>query len=147
MAAGWDHLIPAWFARLHPRYRTPTNSIYLTGALIAGLLVFSSLGVHAAEAFQVLEQRFVGAVLAGLPGDVCDSGSGGAGVAAEACLRGSGWTSAGGFLATAFTFLLTAYPFVDVVDARLYAVKILGTTLAANVVGYGFYRVRNRRSA
>ena len=29
MTAGGDHLIPAWFTRLHPRYRTPTNSIYV----------------------------------------------------------------------------------------------------------------------
>ena len=35
-------------------YRTPTNSIFVTSGLIAALLVFASLGVHAAEAFQVL---------------------------------------------------------------------------------------------
>ena len=27
MVAGWDNLIPAWFSRLHPRYKTPINSI------------------------------------------------------------------------------------------------------------------------
>ena len=88
----------------------------------------------------------VGAVFTGLSGDVCDS------VVGSRVLRKRlpawvGWTSAAGFLATAFTFLLTAYPFVDVVNARLYAGKILGTTLVANVLGYGFYRVRNRRIA
>ena len=25
MVAGWDHLLPEWFSRLHPRYRTPTG--------------------------------------------------------------------------------------------------------------------------
>ncbi len=52
------------------------------------------------------------------------------------------WSSGVGFLATSFTFLLTAYPFVDVVNAKGYAAKILGTTLVANGVGYGFYRGR-----
>src|SRR5437868_12562782 len=27
MVAGWDHLLPAWFTRLHARYKTPVNSI------------------------------------------------------------------------------------------------------------------------
>src|SRR5438477_10903035 len=27
MVAGWDRLLPGWFARLHPRYKTPINSI------------------------------------------------------------------------------------------------------------------------
>ena len=25
MAAGWNHLVPAWFTRLDPRRSTPTN--------------------------------------------------------------------------------------------------------------------------
>jgi amino acid transporter len=54
MAAGWDHLIPAWFTRLHPRYRTPVNSIGFTCALVLLLLVLANIGVHAQEAFQVL---------------------------------------------------------------------------------------------
>src|SRR5258705_5899296 len=27
MVAGWDRLLPAWFSRLHPKYKTPVNSI------------------------------------------------------------------------------------------------------------------------
>ncbi|HLI76166.1 MAG TPA: APC family permease, partial [Acidobacteriaceae bacterium] len=34
MAAGWDHLAPAWFSRLHPRFRTPTHSIFFSAAAI-----------------------------------------------------------------------------------------------------------------
>ena len=142
MAAGWDHLIPDWFSRLHPRYRTPTNSIFVTGGLIAGLLVFASLGVQAAEAFQVLNnassELYSLAYLAMFAIPMA-----GAQMLRKRLPRWDGWHSAAGFLATAFTFLLTAYPFVDVVDARWYAVKILGTTLVANVLGFCFYRVRN----
>jgi amino acid transporter len=54
MVAGWDHLIPTWFSRLHPRYRTPTNSILVATVLVAALLVLASAGVRAAEAFAVL---------------------------------------------------------------------------------------------
>src|SRR6266436_5127725 len=27
MVAGWDRLLPGWFSRLHPRYKTPVNKI------------------------------------------------------------------------------------------------------------------------
>lgn len=52
------------------------------------------------------------------------------------------WTSIAGFAATLFSFLVSAYPFVDVVNPRAYAAKILGTTLLSNVIGYTFYRIR-----
>ena len=77
--------------------------------------------------------------LAGVPGNVCDPG-GGAKALRRRLPRWVAWSSGVGFLATSFTFLLTAYPFVDVVNAKVYAAKILGTTLVANGVGYGFYR-------
>jgi hypothetical protein len=50
-----------------------------------------------------------------------------------------------GLCATLFSFLVSAYPFVTVVDPRAYAAKILGTTLISNIVGYTFYRIRNGR--
>jgi len=143
MTAGWDHLIPAWFSRLHPRYRTPTNSIFLAGALIAGLLTFASIGVKAAEAFQVLNNAaselysLAYLVMFAIP-------IVGAKILRETIPTWVAWSSAIGFLATAFTFLLTAYPFVDVVNPALYATKILGTTAVANILGYLFYRTRNR---
>jgi amino acid transporter len=54
MVAAWDHLIPAWFTRLHPRHRTPTRSL---AAISLAALIFSYLassGTGAAEAFQLL---------------------------------------------------------------------------------------------
>src|SRR5581483_4471813 len=38
MVAGWDNLLPGWFAKLHQKYRTPVNSILFVGATT---LVFS----------------------------------------------------------------------------------------------------------
>ena len=39
MAAGWDELVPEWFTRLHPRWKTPVNSIVSTSALVIVLLL------------------------------------------------------------------------------------------------------------
>ena len=54
MVAGWDRMIPAWFTRLDPRWKTPTRSI----AVIVGLSIFFGLlatyGTGAQEAFQVI---------------------------------------------------------------------------------------------
>src|SRR6201996_8749430 len=55
MTAGWDHLAPRWFTRLHPRFNTPANSIYFTTAVVAAMLVFGSLGVRGAEALDLLK--------------------------------------------------------------------------------------------
>lgn len=54
MVAAWDHLIPAWFTHLHPRYRTPTRSLAVISltAVVFSFLASSSAG--AGEAFQLL---------------------------------------------------------------------------------------------
>ena len=143
MAAGWDHLIPEWFTRLHPRYRTPVNSVVFTCALVLLLLLLANVGVHAQEAFQVLtnaatthyEIAYIAMFAIPLVGAK----------ALRARLpRWIRWTSLTGVCATLFSFLISAYPFVDVVNPRVYAMKILGTTLLSNIVGYTFYRIRNR---
>ena len=141
MTAGWDALVPKWFTRLDPRYRTPVNSIWVSAAVIGALLVFASVGVKAAEAFQVLNnassELYSLAYLVMFAVPVV-----GAKALRRRLPRWVAWSSGVGFLATSFTFLLTAYPFVDVVNVKAYAAKILGTTLLANGVGYGFYRGR-----
>jgi glutamate:GABA antiporter len=144
MAAGWDHLIPAWFTRLHPRYRTPTNSIGFTCVLILLLLVLGSVGVRAQEAFQVLtnagvthyELAYVAMFAIPLMGAKTLR------VVLPGWLR---WTSAVGLCATLFSFAISAYPFVDVVNPLAYAGKILGMTLVSNAIGYFFYRARSLR--
>jgi glutamate:GABA antiporter len=146
MTAGWDHLIPTWFTRLHPRYRTPINSTVFTGALVLVLLVLGNIGVHAQEAFQVLQNAAIThyeiayVAMFAIP------------LIGARTLRAKlpswiRWTSLVGLCATLFSLLISAYPFVDVVDPRAYAAKILGTTLISNIIGYTFYRARNRRPA
>ena len=33
MVAGWDRLLPNWFSRLHPKFKTPINSVIFVSAL------------------------------------------------------------------------------------------------------------------
>jgi APA family basic amino acid/polyamine antiporter len=47
MTMGADGLLPGWFARVHPRFKTPANGTWLTGlaaAVIGGLLPVRILG-------------------------------------------------------------------------------------------------------
>jgi amino acid transporter len=142
MTAGWDHLIPEWFARLSKGKQVPVNSILVSTAIVAAVLVLGNLGVKAAEAFQVLTQASIElyalAYLAMFAIPIV-----GARALRRRLPRWVAWTLGVGFVFTLFSFVLTAYPFVDVVDKRAYAAKILGTTALANIVGYGFYRWRN----
>jgi amino acid transporter len=142
MTAGWDHLIPEWFARLSKGKRVPVNSILVSTAIVGALLVLGNLGVKAIEAFQVLMQAsselYALAYLAMFAIPIV-----GAKVLRRRLPRWVAWTTGVGFAFTLFAFVLTAYPFVEVVDKRVYAAKILGTTALANLVGYVFYRWRN----
>ncbi len=143
MAVGWDELVPEWFTRLHPRWKTPANSIVCMAAVVFLLIVMANIGVHAQEAFQVLSNASVThyeiAYLAmfAVP------------LAGQAALRKRlplwlKWTSVAGLCSTAFSLLISAYPFVTVVNARAYAAKILGTVVLSNCVAVGFYKLRRR---
>jgi hypothetical protein len=56
------------------------------------------------------------------------------------------WTSAVGVCSTMFSLLISAYPFVSVVSARIYAAKILGATALSNLIGLAFYRFRSKQA-
>jgi amino acid transporter len=141
MVAGWDHLIPAWFSRLHPRYRTPSNSILMAALLVAALLVLASAGVRAAEAFAVLNNA--SNILYGLAYMAMFIIP----LAGARALRDRipAWVAglcAVGFCATLFSCITDAYPFLDVADPLQFGIKILVTTLLTNLLGYAFYRSR-----
>ncbi len=138
------NLVPAWFTRLHPQWRTPVNSILCTSVLVFLLLVLGSFGVHAQEAYQLLSNASLAhyelAYLAmfAIP------------IAGASALRSTlpWWlkgTSLIGFCATLFSLMISAYPFVDVVNPKVYAAKILGTTALSNLIGFTFYKLRTRR--
>jgi len=146
MAAGWDHLIPAWFNKLHPVHKTPVNSIYLTSAIIVAMLVLGSAGVRAAEAFGVLNDassEFYGlAYLAMFLIPIC----GALGVRSR-LPRGVAVVCAIGVLTILFILALNAYPFMSAVRPGQFAAKVIGTTLLVNAIGWMFYRSRRRAAA
>ena len=141
MTAGWDHLIPEWFARLSKRNHVPVNSILVSAGIVAALLVLATAGVKAAEAFQVLSQAsqelYELAYLAMFAIPIV-----GIKALRDRMPTWVAWTTGVGFAFTVFSFVLTAVPFVDVVDSRAYAAKILGTTFLANAIGLAFYWAR-----
>jgi amino acid transporter len=146
MAVGWDRLIPEWFTQLDARRKTPRNSILFTSGLIFLLILLSNLGVHAQEAYQVLsnaslthyELAYIAMFAIPLVGTA------GLRRSLPASLK---WTSLVGLGATLFSLLISAYPFVTVVNPLSYAAKILGTLLVSNLVAVIYYAVRTRSSA
>ena len=141
MVAGWDHLIPQWFSRLHPRHCTPTNSILVAAVLIALLLVLASAGVHAAEAFALLNNA--SNILYGLAYMAMFTMP----LVGARALRGRipAWVAALcviGFCATLFSCLTSAYPFLDVANPLDFAIKLAAATLSINLLGFVFYRSR-----
>lgn len=146
MAAGWDHLVPGWFARLHPRFRTPVNSIAVSTVIIAALLVLGSAGVRAAEAYAILNdsasELYALAYLAMFLIPIAG--------ARALRVRLPWWVRAVcalGVVSIVFCLMFNAYPFVSVDSPALFALKVLGTTVVLNAVGYAFYRLRSRPAA
>lgn len=110
------------------------------------MLVFGSLGVRAAEAFDVLNNAstefYVLAYIAMFT----------IGLFGVHHLRRHlprwviAWCGLGA-LVCLLILVLNAYPFVDVASPLGFAVKIVGTVVAANVLGYLFYRRAANRGA
>ncbi|HTR77290.1 MAG TPA: APC family permease, partial [Gemmatimonadaceae bacterium] len=55
VVAGWDHLLPQWFTRIHPRLGTPVNSIAVVAVVSILFGLGGIAGVHEQEAYQLLD--------------------------------------------------------------------------------------------
>ena len=111
--------------------------------LVFLLLVLASVGVHAQETYQLLSNastthyEIAYLVMFAVP------------LMGRAALRRRLplWlklTLIAGGISTLFCLLISAYPFVNVVDAHAYAIKISGTVMVSNCVAIGFYWMRTR---
>ena len=145
MVVGWDNLLPSWFTTLHPRFRTPVNSILFIG-LVA--MVFGAVGIAGVgeqEAFQLLENAsgiFYGLTylilfaipLVGLR---------------HITPRPSIWlriASLSGFAVTVHYVVLSILPIIDVASWASFAAKISGVVIILNLVGCAlFFAARRRR--
>jgi amino acid transporter len=144
MVAGWDRLIPAWFTRLDPRWKTPTRSIAVIVALAIGLGLLATYGTGAQEAFQVINSvANVGygiyyLMMFAIPLVVGDK----FGPRAGFWLRAA---AISGILVTAISTAFLLLPIVDVPSKWLFAAKVAGTGLVLNLVGLAVYWNGTRR--
>jgi amino acid transporter len=144
MVAGWDNLLPGWFTRMHARYRTPVNSILFVGAATFFMSVVGLIGVGKQEAFQILWNAsgvfYALTYLAMFAIPII--GLRAAGVKIPVWLK---IAAASGFLMTALYVALSIVPIVKVESQLLFALKIGGLIIIANLVGLGFYLFAKRR--
>lgn len=145
MVAGWDNLLPAWFTKMHARYKTPVNSILFVGAATLVMGIVGLIGVGKQEAFQLLWNAsgvfyaLTYLVMFAIP---------------LFGLRASGqepplWLKAAAFCGFAMTLLyvgLSVMPIIQVESRLMFAVKIGGLIVVANLMGLAIFLMAKRRA-
>jgi glutamate:GABA antiporter len=138
MVAGWDHLMPQWFTKLHPRFKTPANSILLVGCMTLGFGLLSLIGVGHQESFQLLFNAggifyaltylFMFAIpIVGLR---------------VVRPRPPLWLRAAavsGFVMTMLFVGLSIFPIIDVKSSISFTVKISAVIVGANILGVAIF--------
>jgi len=144
MVAGWDHLLPDWFTRLHTKYKTPVNSILFLGAVTLAGSAAALIGVGPQEAYELLlTWAFTFYAIAYLALFAIPLLS-----PKDRGLRPRWWlrlAAVSGFLMTLVYVVLSIFPVIDVKSSWGYSLKIATVVLGANVLGWFIYRVGRRR--
>src|SRR6516162_1081357 len=144
MVAGWDCLLPNWFSRLHPRYKTPINSIIFVGATTLVIAISSQIGAGIQEAFQLVDNAanvFYGIVyftLFAIP----IFGTSAIRSGAPIWLRIASICGAAVSLSAIF---FTVYPIIDVPSPLSFAAKIIAVTVIANAIGIAIFALGQKR--
>ncbi len=146
MTAGWDHFLPSWFTALHPRWKTPVNSILFVAALVTTMLLLSMLGVREQETMQLLQNASTvhyglgylalfalplfgfAHFRSGLP-------------------RWAPTVAAAGFIATLISVAVAVHPIVNVSSHLGYAAKIVGTVVVSNAIALLIYRSHRKTNS
>jgi amino acid transporter len=144
MCAGWDHLLPQWFTRLSPKYKTPVNSILFLGGITLVASAAVLVGVGDQEAFELLQiwgfTFYAMAYLALFAIPLL--------AMKDRSLRGPMWMrilAASGFLLTLLFVVLSVFPIIPVASASGYTVKTVAVLLGANLMAVAIYWLRPRR--
>jgi glutamate:GABA antiporter len=146
MVAGWDNLLPRWFTKLHPRYRTPINSIVFLGIVSMVFGAAGIAGVGEQEAFQLLDNAagifyaltyliMFAIPLIGMR---------------RAEPRPSFWlrvAALSGFAVTLLYVVLSIFPIIDVASWLAFALKISSVVVALNLIGGALFFAARRRRA
>ena len=147
LVAGWDRLLPEWFTKVSSRFKTPVNSIVFVGAISLAFGLASITGVAQQEAFQLLNNgagifyALTYLVMFAIPVFGLK----------EVEQRPPVWlraASMSGFLMTLLYVTLSVFPIIDVESRLLFASKIIGVIVIANLVGVGIFLIalRNNRA-
>src|SRR5215467_888274 len=144
LVAGWDRLLPQWFTKLSPRYKTPANSIVFVGAitLVVGLAGISGVGQQ--EAFQLLNNSagifyaltYLVMFLVPITG------------LKDLEPRPPGWlrlAALSGFLMTLLYVVLSVFPIIPVGSRLSFTSKIVGLVFFANLIGCVIFLVEHRK--
>ena len=144
MVAGWDRLLPSWFSRLHPKFKTPINSVIFVSALTLTIAIASQIGAGIQEAFQLVDNAanvFYGIVyftMFAIP------------IFGAAAIRSRApiWLRVAAICGAAvslFAIFFTVYPIIDVPSPLSFAVKIVAVTAIANAIGVAIYLAGKKR--
>src|SRR5260370_940319 len=138
MVAGWDRLLPDWFSRLHPRYKTPTNSIFFVTPFTLVIAIASQIGAGIQEAFQLVDNAanvfygIVYLVLFAIP----ISGASAVRRSARLWLR---LAALCGLPVSLLAIFFTVYPIIDFPLPLVFAAKIVAFTAIANAIGVAIF--------
>jgi amino acid transporter len=144
MVAGWDHLLPEWFTRLHAKYKTPVNGIMFVGLVTLFFGLASLIGVGEQEAFQLLDNAagvFYAStyiVLFAIP----VIGMKKFGVKSPVWLKVA---CLSGLLVSIVYICFTIVPITAVESKLWFALKIIAVVIIANSVGLLIFFLGNRR--
>ena len=145
MVAGWDNLLPAWFAKLHQKYRTPVNSILFVGAVTLAFSLLPLIGVLEEEAFQIQDNAatmfyaLIYIVLFAIPFVAMSR----FGVKAPLWLK---IASASGLVVSIIAGFYAMFPIKAVAQPLAFALKVFAVVVVANILGFLLYAIRGKRN-
>jgi len=128
-AAGVDHLLPAAFAKIHPRWNTPYVSIIAFGVVASGLLVVLQFGDTLRAAYQALVSLMV---IAGFLPYLYMFGS--------AWKAGKRWSASSGLGMTVLAIACSVVPTGEIHNVWLFEGKLAAGTFAVVASGWVIYR-------
>ena len=128
-AAGVDHLLPAAFAKVHPRWNTPHVSIITFGLLASVLLVVLQFGDTLRAAYQALVSLMV---IGGFLPYLYMFGS--------AWKAGKRWSASSGIGMTLLAIACSVVPTGEIHNVWLFEGKLAGGTFAVVASGWLIYR-------
>ncbi|HLK21075.1 MAG TPA: APC family permease [Bryobacteraceae bacterium] len=140
MVAGWDNLLPGWFSKLHPKYKTPVNSILFVAGMILITGLITLVGAAQQEAFQILDNAsgifyaLAYLVMFAIP------------IASRRAPLWLRMAAVSGFAVTLLYCVLSIFPIIEVGSWWKFGVKIGGVILGANFVGAGLYWVERGKA-